>query len=144
MTTQSIAGNIVGYAPNWAGNPTYIQYGKLTHIMFAFAECTTNGALNCDTTYLNSVITKGHAAGVKVLISVGGASNGDNMTKAMRNARLVLTTNIEHFVMTWGPRWRGHRLGSACEFVGRKFIQHAGANALHGFASAGKNDHGRA
>lgn len=102
LSVSSFAGNIVGYAPNWSGNPTYIQYSKLTHIMYAFAETTTNGALNCDTTYLNSIITKAHAAGVKVLISIGGASNGDNMTKAMRNARLTLTTNIEHFVLTWG------------------------------------------
>jgi len=102
MMARSFAGNIVGYVPNWSGNPTYIQYGKVTHIIFAFAEATTNGALNCDTTYLNSVVTKSHAAGVKVLISIGGASNGGNMTTAMRNARLVLTTNIEHFVLTWG------------------------------------------
>lgn len=98
---QSFAGNIVGYVPNWSGNPTYIQYGKVTHIMYAFAETTTNGALNCDTTYLGSVVSKAHAAGVKVLISIGGASNGGNMTTAMRNARLTLTTNIEHFVLTW-------------------------------------------
>ena len=97
----AVAGNIVGYAPNWAGNPTYIQYSKLTHINYAFAECTTNGALNCDTTYLGSLVSKAHTAGAKVLISIGGASNGGNMTKAMRNASGVLTTNIEKFVQTW-------------------------------------------
>lgn len=101
MSNSSLAGNIVGYVPNWAGNPTYIQYSKVTHINYSFAECTTNGGLNCDTTYLNSVVSKAHAAGVKVLISLGGASNGGNMTKAMRNARLLLTTNIENFVQNW-------------------------------------------
>lgn len=101
IAASSRGGNIVGYAPNWAGNPTYIQYSKLTHINYAFAECTTNGALNCDTTYLGSIVSKAHTAGVKVLISIGGASNGGNMTKAMRNATGTLTTNIENFVQTW-------------------------------------------
>lgn len=101
MANESVAGNIVGYLANWNGNPTFVQYGKLTHINYSFAECTATGGLNCDTTYLGSVVSKAHAAGVKVLISVGGASNGGTMTTAMRNARLVLTTNIENFVHTW-------------------------------------------
>src|SRR5689334_10573557 len=83
LVRESLAGNIVGYVPNWTGNPTYIQYGKLTHINYSFAECNTNGTLNCDTTYLASVVTKAHATGVKVSISIGGASNGGNMTTAM-------------------------------------------------------------
>ncbi|HXI72977.1 MAG TPA: glycosyl hydrolase family 18 protein [Verrucomicrobiae bacterium] len=101
IANESIAGNIVGYVANWNGNPTFVQYGKLTHINFSFAECTASGGLTCDTTYLGSVVTKAHAAGVKVLISIGGASNGGTMTTAMRNARLTLTTNIENFVHTW-------------------------------------------
>jgi chitinase len=100
-TGQSLANNIVGYLANWNGNPSFVQYSKLTHLNYSFAETTTNGTLNCDTTYLASVVTKAHAAGVKVLISIGGASNGDKMTTAMRNARGTLTTNIEHFVQTW-------------------------------------------
>jgi len=101
MANTSIAGNIVGYVANWNGNPTFIQYGKVTHLNFSFAECTAAGGLNCDTTYLGSVVTKAHAAGVKILISIGGASNGDTMTTAMRNARTNLTANIETFVQTW-------------------------------------------
>ena len=101
LASKSIAGNIVGYVANWNGNPTFVQYSKLTHINFSFAEANTNGTLNCDTTYLGSVVSKAHAAGVKVLISVGGASNGGNMTTAMRNARTNLTANIEAFVHTW-------------------------------------------
>ena len=101
-TSNSLASNIVGYLANWNGNPTFVQYGKLTHIIFSFAETSTNGVLSCDTTYLGSVVVKAHAAGVKVLISVGGASNGDNMTAAMRNARTNLIANTEAFVKTWG------------------------------------------
>ncbi|MBW8863581.1 MAG: hypothetical protein JF609_01400, partial [Verrucomicrobia bacterium] len=97
----SRAGNIVGYLANWNGNPTFVQYNKLTHINFSFAECTAAGGLTCDTTYLASVVTKAHAAGVKVLISIGGASNGGTMTTAMRNARTNLTANIEAFVQNW-------------------------------------------
>lgn len=94
--------NIVGYLANWNGNPTFVQYGKLTHIMFAFAEANTNGTLNCDTTYLGTVISKAHSAGAKVLISIGGASNGGNMTQAMRNAQTNLIARIEAFVRSWG------------------------------------------
>ena len=101
MVNLSLAGNIVGYVANWNGNPTFIQYGKLTHINYSFAECTATGGLNCDTTYLGSVVSKAHAAGVKVLISIGGASNGSTMTTAMRNARTNLTANIETFVHDW-------------------------------------------
>ena len=101
LVNISLAGNIVGYVANWNGNPTFIQYGKLTHINYSFAECTATGGLNCDTTYLGSVVSKAHAAGVKVLISIGGASNGGTMTKAMRNARTNLTANIETFVHDW-------------------------------------------
>ncbi len=99
---ESIAGNIVGYVANWNGNPTFIQYGKLTDLNFSFAEANTNGTLNCDTTYLGSVVSKAHAAGVMVLISVGGGSNGGNMTAAMRYARTNLIANIEAFVQKWG------------------------------------------
>ncbi|HEV2695321.1 MAG TPA: glycosyl hydrolase family 18 protein [Verrucomicrobiae bacterium] len=97
----TMAGNIVGYVANWNGNPTFIQYGKFTHLNFSFAECTAAGGLTCDTTYLGSVVSKAHAAGVKVLISIGGASNGGTMTTAMRNARTNLTANIEAFVQNW-------------------------------------------
>jgi GH18 family chitinase len=101
MANISLAGNIVGYVANWNGNPTFIQYGKLTHIIYSFAECTAAGGLNCDTTYLGPVVSKAHAAGVKVLISIGGASNGSTMTTAMRNASTNLTANIETFVHEW-------------------------------------------
>ncbi len=97
----SLAGNIVGYVANWNGNPTFVQYGKLTHLNFSFAECTAAGGLTCDTTYLGPVVAQAHAAGVKVLISIGGASNGSTMTTAMRNARTNLTANIEAFVHNW-------------------------------------------
>jgi chitinase len=101
MADKSVANNIVGYLANWNGNPTFVQYSKLSHINFSFAECNTNGTLNCDTTYLASVVTKAHAAGVKILISVGGASNGGNMTTAMRISRTNLVANIETFVHNW-------------------------------------------
>jgi len=102
VTNNSIASNIVGYVASWNGNPTFLQYDKLTYLNYSFAEVNTNGTLRCDTTYLGSIVTKAHAAGVKVLISVGGGSNGKRMTAAMRNARTNLVANIEAFVQTWG------------------------------------------
>src|SRR5688572_10447785 len=35
----------VGYMPSWAGSAAAIQYGKLTHINYAFALPNANGTL---------------------------------------------------------------------------------------------------
>lgn len=93
---------VIGYMPSWSGDPNAVQYSKLTHINYAFAEANPNGTLSCDTGNLGAIVSKAHSAGVKVLISVGGANNGGNMTSAMRNSRAALAGNIVNFVNTWG------------------------------------------
>lgn len=71
---------IVGYLPSWAGNVNDVQYGKLTHINYAFVMPDGNGNLPAppNPAKLRDLVRLGHAAGVKVLISIGGWNNGDD------------------------------------------------------------------
>lgn len=82
-TTKSDIKNfrIVGYFPDWsAQKASKIQYGKLTHINYAFAIPKKDGTLrpfeNPQTA--KQIIKKGHQSKVKVLIAVGGWSYNDN------------------------------------------------------------------
>jgi chitinase len=94
---------IIGYEPSWvAARP--IPYNKLTHLNYAFLEANANGSLK--TTGMNlpkmqTIISDAHKAGVKVLISVGGAANTD-LSLAATNARATLITNIEAFANQYG------------------------------------------
>jgi chitinase len=73
---------VVGYMPSWAGQASAIQYTKLTHINYAFIRPTTTGGLTAidQPAKLQDIVSRGHAAGVKVGIAIGGWSdlqNGD-------------------------------------------------------------------
>lgn len=71
---------IVGYMPSWAGNVNDIQYGKLTHINYAFVMPDGNGNLPSvpNPAKLRDLVRLGQANGVRVLISIGGWNNGDD------------------------------------------------------------------
>jgi chitinase len=71
---------VVGYMPSWAGDVNAIQYGKLTHINYAFALPTATGGLQAveNPGKLQSLVSLAHARNVKVLIAVGGWNNGDD------------------------------------------------------------------
>lgn len=81
---------VVGYYPSW--DPTKIdtiQYNNLTHINYAFAIPTSDGALlpleNADTAV--QIIEEAHENGVKVLLSIGGwAHNGVTLESAFMSA----------------------------------------------------------
>src|SRR5438034_447600 len=70
---------VVSYYPYWgqwntpAYSSTQIPMGKMTHIEHAFViinESTNNGAISIYPGYVEpALITKAHAAGVKVLVS---------------------------------------------------------------------------
>src|ERR1700722_4270025 len=62
---------VVGYETSWDGTVSAIQFSKLTHINYAFLAPNTNGSLQAvpDASKLQSLVSAGHAAGVKVLIS---------------------------------------------------------------------------
>ncbi len=69
---------VVGYFPSWSGDPKRIQYRALTHICYAFAAPTMEGGYckiaNDDK--LIDLVTRAHAARVKVLLSLGGWNTG--------------------------------------------------------------------
>ena len=71
---------VVGYMPSWAGDVNTVQYTKLTHINYAFILPNTNGTLQGldNPSKLSSLVTKAHANGVKVQISVGGWNDGND------------------------------------------------------------------
>jgi GH18 family chitinase len=69
---------IVGYLNTWddfPNNAKNIHYKKITHLNIAFANPDADGNL---TTFsgLSTVVNNAHAAGVKVLMSMGGADLG--------------------------------------------------------------------
>ena len=70
----------VGYVPSWAGSPADIQYSKLTHINYAFIRPTTTGGLTAvdQPAKLQDIVSRAHAASVKVGIAVGGWSDLNN------------------------------------------------------------------
>ena len=70
----------VGYMPSWAGSPADIQYSKLTHINYAFIRPTTTGGLTAvdQPSKLQDIVSRAHAANVKVGIAVGGWSDLNN------------------------------------------------------------------
>jgi len=88
---------VLGYMPSWAGDVNTVQYSKLTHINYSFLNCNGNGTLQGldNPGKLSSLVSKGHANGVKVMISVGGWNDGntDNFEAMAGNA-----TNRNTFV----------------------------------------------
>ena len=70
----------VGYMPSWAGNVASVQYGKLTHINYAFALPNSNGTLQAipDPGKLSSLVSLGHNNNVKVSLAIGGWNDGND------------------------------------------------------------------
>ena len=68
---------VVGYYPYWNPDKTYtLQYDILTHVIYAFAIPSSDGTLLPleNPSLATSIIDDAHAAGCKVLLSVGGWS----------------------------------------------------------------------
>jgi chitinase len=70
----------VGYLPSWSGSVNSVQYGKLTHINYAFALPNSNGTLQAipDTGKLSSLVSLGHNNNVKVSLAIGGWNDGND------------------------------------------------------------------
>src|SRR5258706_7159656 len=79
---------VVAYVPNWVELTTFagtIDYAKLTHINIAF-ENPTNDAGDLSFNKKDSLlIANAHAAGVKVLVSIGGGTASSNKTLMARH-----------------------------------------------------------
>src|SRR6202790_5913204 len=83
QTSAASSKRLLGYYPEWSkyNNPPYvysadqIPYSQLTHISHAFVllDSKANGTLKIPQGFLEpALISKAHAAGVKVLLSIGG------------------------------------------------------------------------
>ena len=94
----------IGYMPSWAGSANAIQYGKLTHINYAFILPNGNGTLTAveNPAKLQSIVSQGHAQGVKVSIAIGGWNDGnDSGFEAMAGnatARTAFVNNVVNVV----------------------------------------------
>ncbi len=103
-TTAAPNYRLIAYEPSWAGNVNDIQITKLTHVNYAFLLPNSNGSLQAieNPSKLQSLVTRAHANGVKVLISVGGWNNGDDSAfesfAASSGGRTTFTNNIINFV----------------------------------------------
>jgi chitinase len=114
--TDSVpAKRLVGYYPEWAkeNTPPYtakqIPYSKLTHIEHAFVLVASgaNGDLYIPPKMIEpDLISKAHAAGVKVLVSIGGGGGGQgvqfNKMSASETARENFVSNVAAFLNKYG------------------------------------------
>src|ERR1035437_1212855 len=96
------AATVVAYIPDW--DPTFtwrsIDYTQVTHLDWAFVTPDTNGKLSAldraNVLRLDSITSTAHAAGVKVLVSLGGADGSTTFAGAARNP--VARANLGHQV----------------------------------------------
>jgi chitinase len=115
QANSSSAKRLVGYYPEWAkeNTPPYtakqIPYSKLTHIEHAFVllASSANGNLYIPPKMIEpDLISKAHAAGVKVLVSIGGGGGGQgalfNKMSASETARQTFVSNVVEFLSKYG------------------------------------------
>jgi GH18 family chitinase len=95
---------IIGYVPDWAGTPSYVQWDKVTHVNYAFV-LPTNGTGSIgspNNSILNYLVTQAHNNGVKVLVSIGGWNNGNDQNfhtvAASSSAIATFTANCVNMV----------------------------------------------
>jgi chitinase len=106
---------LLGYYPEWAkyNTPAYtadqIPYSKLTHIAHAFVLLTAkaDGTLQIPASMIEpALIAKARAAGVKVLVSIGGGDGiqGPRFNKMAESesTRQAFVANVRHFLKKYG------------------------------------------
>jgi chitinase len=106
---------LLGYYPEWSktSTPPYsaaqIPYDKLTHISHAFVLLTAkaDGTLSVPTGMIEpALISKAHAAGVKVLVSIGGGDGIQgprfNQMAASETTRRDFVRNVHNFLSKHG------------------------------------------
>ncbi|WP_025145632.1 glycosyl hydrolase family 18 protein [Pedobacter jeongneungensis] len=94
---------VVGYMPSWAGAVNQIQFSKLTHVNYAFVLPNSTGGLQPveNPSKLQSLVSSGHAAGVKVLIAVGGWNNGNDSAFESLAANSTYRTNFTNNMISF-------------------------------------------
>jgi chitinase len=106
---------LLGYYPEWSkyNTPPYpaarIPYDKLTHISHAFVLLTdkADGTLSVPAGMIEpALISRAHAAGVKVLVSIGGGDGVQgplfNQMAASEPARRAFVHNVHNFLRKHG------------------------------------------
>lgn len=97
---------VVGYFPDWSGNANSmlnsINFDALTHINYSFGipNTGTGSIYIASPTLLKNMVTKAHAAGVKVNISIGGAGSGSTAIASIcaSNKQARMVDSIENFI----------------------------------------------
>ncbi len=98
----------VGYLPSWAGDVDAIPYDTLTHINYAFVFPGPDGSLPDagNPAKLRALVSRSHARGVQVLISIGGWNNGNDAAfeqlAANPASRSALVANATSLVQRYG------------------------------------------
>lgn len=100
----------IGYYPDWGKwhKPAYtvdkVPYEKLTHVLWSFITPNTDGSLHGDAaddpSALDSMVTLAHAAGTKVIVSLGGGGQSENFVPVASNdaLRSKFISNLVQFV----------------------------------------------
>ena len=88
----------IGYYPDWGKwhKPAYtvdkVPYNKLTHVLWSFITPNTDGSLRGDAaddpSALDEMVKLAHAAGTKVIVSLGGGGQSDNFVPVASNDAL--------------------------------------------------------
>lgn len=102
---------MVGYYPSWTSSDvTKLPYDRLTHINYSFIIPKADGSIKAldNPEKLKTLVASAHAKGVKVMIAVGGWSDGgaelDPVFEAIGTsdaARTKLVTEIMNVVRTY-------------------------------------------
>jgi hypothetical protein len=99
--------HVVGYLPDWDGDyATWagkLNWGSLTHVNLAFGNPNSNGVttLGQSASSLNTLVSTAHGKGVKVLVSIGGASGLGDVSKWLGSSRSTYVSNLANFVSTY-------------------------------------------
>jgi chitinase len=115
LSAQDAPKRLLGYYTAWSkyNTPPYsaaqIPYAKLTHIAHAFLLLSpaADGTIEIPAGTLEpDLLTKAHAAGVKVLISIGGGDGIEgprfNKMAESETARQNFVTNVYNFLLEYG------------------------------------------
>ena len=88
----------IGYYPDWGKwrKPAYtvdkVPYNKLTHVLWSFITPNTDGSLRGDAadnpSALDEMVKLAHAAGTKVIVSLGGGGQSENFVPVASNDAL--------------------------------------------------------
>jgi GH18 family chitinase len=99
--------NAVGYLPDWNGDYSTwagkLNWGSLTHVNLCFGNPNSSGVttLAQSASNINTLVSTAHGKGVKVLVSIGGASGLGDVSKWLGSSRSTYVSNLASFVNTY-------------------------------------------